>query len=319
MGLEPLRIGLLTTANINRLLLETRRGADDPYRFVAVGSRDAARGEAYAREWGIPRSYGSYEVLLADPDVDAVYVALPNALHHEWTLRALAAGKHVLCEKPFTRRPEQVDEAFDAAAAAGLVLIEAYMWRHNPLTRLLAERLPAIGELQSIRSTFGYVLTNPDDVRLVPELGGGALLDVGCYCVSGARLLAGREPDRVYGEAVVGDTGVDEQFTGVLRFGDVTAEFTASFRAEHRWLEAVGSEGTALVREPWHSSEGVVVVNGVEERIEPVSSYRVELENLAAAVRVEAEPLVGRDESLAQARALDALLRAAENREPIEL
>ena len=314
-----LRIGLLTTANINRLLLETRRGADDPYAFVAVGSRDLARGEAYAREWGIPRTHGSYEALLADPEVDAVYIALPNALHHEWTLRALAAGKHVLCEKPFTRRPELVDEAFDAAAAAGLVLMEAYMWRHNPLTRLLVARLPEIGELYSIRSTFGYVLTRPGDVRLVPELGGGALLDVGCYCVSGARLLDAREPDRVYGEAVVGETGVDEQFTGVLRFGEVTAEFTASFRAEHRWLEAVGSEGTALVREPWHSSEGIVVVNGVEQRIEPVSSYRVELENLAAAVRGEAEPLLGRDESLAQAHALDALLRAAENREPIEL
>ncbi|HEY6054168.1 MAG TPA: Gfo/Idh/MocA family oxidoreductase [Gaiellaceae bacterium] len=314
-----LRIGLLTTANINRALLETRRGPDDPYAFVAVGSRDLARGEAYARKWGIPRAHGSYEALLADPEVDAVYIALPNALHHEWTLRALAAGKHVLCEKPFTRRPEQVDEAFDAAAAAGLVLMEAYMWRHNPLTRLLVARLPEIGELHSIRSTFGYVLTRAGDVRLVPELGGGALLDVGCYCVSGARLLAGREPDRVYGEAVVGETGVDEQFTGVLRFGEVTAEFTASFRAEHRWLEAVGSEGTALVREPWHSSEGAVVVNGVEERIEPVSSYRVELENLAAAVRGEAEPLLGRDESLAQARALDGLLRAAENREPIEL
>src|SRR6185436_14486688 len=115
--------------------------------------------EAYAQEWGIPRAHGSYEALLADPDVDAVYIALPNALHHEWTMRALAAGKHVLCEKPYSRRPEQVEEAFYAAEQAGLLLMEGYMWRHSPQTAKLVELLPEIGELQAIRATFAFRLT----------------------------------------------------------------------------------------------------------------------------------------------------------------
>jgi predicted dehydrogenase len=319
VGVGPVRLGLLTTANINRHLLATRRGPDDPYAFVAVGSRDRARGEAYAREWGIDRAHGSYEELLADPELDGVYVALPNALHAEWALRALAAGKHVLCEKPFSRRPAQVEEAFAAARGAGLVLMEAYMWRHNPLTRLLAERLPEIGELTAIRATFSFLLTDRGNVRLQKPIGGGSLLDVGVYCISGARLVAGREPDRVYGEAVIGESGVDEQFTGVLRFGEVTAEFTCGFRGEHRWLEAIGSHGSAVITEPWHSREGVLRVCGREERIEPVSSYRLELENFAAAIRGEAEPLMTREESLAQARVLDALLRSAERGEPVSL
>ncbi|HET8606614.1 MAG TPA: Gfo/Idh/MocA family oxidoreductase [Gaiellaceae bacterium] len=319
MSSRPLRIGLLSTANINRKLLATRRGAGDPYAFVAVGSRDPARAEAYAREWGIERAHGSYEQLLADPEVDAVYVALPNALHAEWTLRALAAGKHVLCEKPLSRRPERVVEAFDAARTAGLVLMEGYMWRHNPLTRLLVERLPEIGRLTAIRATFSFLLAGRENVRLRPEIGGGALLDVGCYCVGGARLLAGREPDRVFGEAVVGESGVDEQCTGILRFGEVTAEFTCGFRGEHRSLEAIGSAGSATISDPWFSSEGVLVVGGREQRIEPVDSYRLELENLAAAVRGEAEPLVTREDSLGQARTLDALLRSAETGESTAL
>lgn len=317
--MTQLRIGLLSTANINRHLLEARRGPDDPFAFVAVASRDRARAEAYARERAIPRAHGSYEALLADPEVDAVYVALPNALHFEWTMRALAAGKHVLCEKPFSRDPERVEEAFAAARAAGLVLMEAYMWRHNPLTRLLVERLPELGGVTAIRATFSFLLTDPGNVRLRKELGGGALLDVGVYCISGARLLAGREPDRVHGEAVIGPTGVDEQFTGVLRFGEVTAEFTCGFRGEHRWLEAIGRDGSAVVTEPWHSREGLLRVRGREHRIEPVSSYRLELENLAAAVRGEAEQLVTREESLAQARVLDALLRSAESGRPVAL
>ena len=313
-----LRVGLLTTANINRHLLATR-GDSDAYAFVAVGSRERARAEAYAREWELRRAHGSYEELLADPEVDAVYVALPNALHHEWTLRALAAGKHVLCEKPYSRRPEQVEEAFDAAEASGLVLMEAYMWRHNPLTRRLVELLPEIGRLEAVRATFGFRLTREVDVRLDPELGGGALLDVGCYCVSAARLLAGREPDRVHGEAVRGPSGVDVRFTGVLRLGETTAEFTAAFTAEHRSLEAIGTEGTLVLADPWHSSDAQLLLNGEPVRVEPVSSYLLELENLAAAVRGDAEPLLGRADALGQARALDALLRSAESGAAISL
>ncbi len=312
-----MKLGLLTTANINRALLGVREGAS--WEIAAVGSRDRGRAEAYAREHGIGRAHGSYGELLGDPELDAVYIALPNALHHEWTMRALAAGKHVLCEKPYTRRPEQVDEAFDVAEAAGLVLMEAFMWRHNEQTGLVRELLPRIGELQTIRATFSFRLTREVDVRLDLELGGGSLLDVGCYCVSAARLLAGREPDRVYGEAVRGPTGVDRRFTGTLRFGDALTEFSCGFDADHRSLEAIGSEGTLVVPDPWFASDGLVLLNGEEHRVEPTSSYRLELDNLAAAIRGDAEPLLGRAESLGQARALDALLRSAETGAPVTI
>ncbi len=314
--MQVVRIGLLSTANNNRRLLATRYEAA-PYEFVAVGSRDRARAEAFAREWGIERAHGSYEELLSDPHLDAVYIALPNMLHHEWTMRAVVAGKHVLCEKPFSRRPDEVEEAWGEAQRRGLVLMEAYMWRHNPQTALLQELLPLAGELRALHATFSFRLDWEDDVRLVRELGGGSLLDLGCYCVSALRLLAGREPDRVYGEQVLGRGGVDESFGGVLRFGEVLGSFHCGFRSEHSSIVAIGSEGELWAPDPWQSSESRVFLTGDEHRSEPVSSYRLELANFAAAVRGEAEPLLGRADALGQARTLDALLRSAESGEPV--
>jgi xylose dehydrogenase (NAD/NADP) len=312
------RLGLLSTARINRALLDVR-GASDAFQIVAVGSRAGARGQAYAREWQIPRPHASYDELLADPEVDAVYIALPNALHHHWTMRALAAGKHVLCEKPYSRDPEDVEEAFDAARQAGLVLMEGYMWRHSPQTAKLVELLPELGELQAIRASFGFRLTDRANVRLEAGLGGGALLDVGCYCVSGARLLAGAEPERVYAEARM-RAGIDVALTALLRFPDgVVAELACSFTAAHESLEAVGSEGTLLVPSPWHAQTGIVLLRGEEVRVPFVSPYLAELENFAAAVRGTAEPLLGRDDALGQARTLDALLRSAASGRPVEL
>src|SRR3954447_6419381 len=205
------RLGLLSTARINGAILGAR-SSNAPFEIVAAGSRDAARAQAYAHEHGIERAHGSYDELLSDDGVDAVYIALPNALHHEWTMRALAAGKHVLVEKPYTRFPEQVDEAWDEAARRGLVLEEAYMWRHSAQTRLLCELLPQVGEVRAVHATFTGLIAREDDVRWVRELGGGALLDVGCYCVSAARLVLGRAPDEVHGEARIGRGGVDEHF-----------------------------------------------------------------------------------------------------------
>jgi xylose dehydrogenase (NAD/NADP) len=311
VGVSPVRIGLLTTANINRNLLATR-GDSDAYSFDAVGSRDRSRAEAYAREWGIDRAHGSYEELLSDPAIDAVYIALPNVLHHEWTMHALAAGKHVLCEKPYTRLPEQVDEAFDEADRRGLVLMEGYMWRHNPQTKLFVELLPHIGELRAVHATFSFVLDWKQDVRLDRALGGGSLLDVGCYCVSALRLVAGSDPGPVHAEQVLGRGGVDEGFAGLLRFGDVLGTFQCGFGSDHRSLVAIGSKGELRAPDPWHSSESRVYLNGDEHRSTPASSYLRELENFAAAVRGEARPLLGRADALGQARTLDALFRSAE-------
>ena len=308
------RWGILSTANINRLVLEGARMANG-LEVVAVASRDADRAEAYARANGIPRAHGSYEALLDDDGVDAVYIPLPNSLHHEWTMRALEAGKHVLCEKPYSRRAADVEEAFDLAERNGLVLSEAFMWRHNPQTARILELLPEIGELQTIRATFGFVLRSDDDVRLSAKLEGGALMDVGCYCVSASRLLAGGEPDRVHGEEVVGASGVDVRFTGVLRFGDVTAEFMSSLTNAHQALEAIGSEGSLYAPDPWHARNSVIVVNGREERLPQANSYKLELENVSGAIRGETPLLLGRNDALGQARAIEALYDdAARNR-----
>jgi predicted dehydrogenase len=313
------RLGLLSTARINGEILAAAARTDTVV-VSAVASRVQARAEAYAREHGIPRAHGSYEALLADPDVDAVYVSLPNGPHHEWATRSLDAGKHVLCEKPYSRRPADVVDAFDLADRSGLVLMEAFMYRHHPQWRRVSELLAdgAIGRLRSIHATFGFRLQNVDDVRLRPELDGGALMDVGCYCVSGSRLLAG-EPERAQGEQVVGPTGVDLAFHGSLRFADdVVAQLDSSFLVPSRQrLEAVGEEGSILVEAPWRADWGVRVVlrrgREVEEvEVEPGDMFVLELDNLANAVEGRAPQLLGRDDALGQARAIDALYRAAE-------
>jgi xylose dehydrogenase (NAD/NADP) len=250
--------------------------------------------------------------------VDAIYNCLPNALHHRWTMAALAAGKHVLCEKPYTRRSAEVIEAFDAAEGAGLVLAEAFMWRHTPQAGKLVELLPTIGELQHIRASFSFRLDDQRDIRLSPELEGGSLMDVGCYCVSGSRLLAGVEPESVFGTSVAGPTGVDVRFVGILRFaGGLAAEFNSGFGSDHRGLEAIGSEGSLLLPDPWRQDVGLLIRNGEEIRVEPTNAYRLELDNLAAAIRGDAPALLGRDDALGQARAIAALYESAAAGAPV--
>jgi xylose dehydrogenase (NAD/NADP) len=312
------RWGILSTARINRAVL-AGAGKSEAVEVVAVASRNGAHAEGYAREHGIARAHASYEALLEDDDVEAVYISLPNSMHHEWTLRALANGKHVLCEKPYSRRAAEVEEAFDAAGRAGLVLSEAFMWRHNPQTRRLVELLPEIGELRGVRSTHAFVLTDATNVRLIADLDGGGLMDVGCYCISASRLLAG-EPERVYGEQVVGPTGVDVHFTATLRFAsDVIAEFTCGFDFAHRELELFGTEGTLKTLDPFTFSQGGVYLNGEEMPVEPEDPYKLELENVAAAAAGEAPLLLGREDALGQAWTIEALYESADKSQPIDL
>ncbi len=316
---ERIRWGILGTGGINRKLLAGAR-LSTAVEIAAVASRDPERAAAFAAEHGIPRSFASYEAILGDRDVDAVYISLPNALHHPWTMTALAAGKHVLSEKPYTRRPDEVVEAFDAAERAGLVLSEAFMWRHTRQTARLLELLPRIGWLKTVRATFSFPLENPDNIRLRADLDGGSLMDVGCYCVSGARLLAGEEPAAVYGTQEVGPTGVDLRFTGVLRFaGGVVAEFTSGFTTDHEGLEAIGTTGSLRVPDPWHSRTGLIWLDDEEIRLDPGNPYQLELENVGAAIRGETAPLLGRDDALGQARAIAALYESAETGAEVRL
>jgi D-xylose 1-dehydrogenase (NADP+, D-xylono-1,5-lactone-forming) len=317
----PLRWGILSTANITDKLLDS--GTDQE--FVAVGSRDGARAEAYAREKGIARAHGSYEALLADPDVDAIYNPLPNGLHVEWSVRALQAGKHVLCEKPLSRRPEDVDRAFDAAEREGRLLAEAFMWRHHPQVARARELLDsgAIGDLRIIRAHFAFVAADPDDIRLQAALDGGGLMDVGCYCVSGCRALAGAEPERAWAELVPGGHGVDVALAGTLRFpGDVLAHFDCGLSYPGgSLLAAAGTEGSFAFADPWHGNDAVIELRRADGSVEhidagPANSYALELADFEAAVRGEGSPLLGRDDALGQARTIAALYTSAERNAP---
>ncbi len=310
--------GILSTADINRKLLAGAAETDE-VEVVAVGSRDLARAEEFAGTWGIDRAYGTYDELLADPDVEAVYIPLPNTMHSEWSVRSLEAGKHVLCEKPFSRHIADVERAFDAADATGNHLSEAFMYRHHPQTARLAELVAsgAIGELRVIRSAFSYSLYDGENIRLRTDVEGGALMDVGCYCVSGARLLGG-EPEAVVGSAHIGPSGTDWVFTGLMRFpGDVVALFDCGTSLPERdELEAIGTEGSLFLDDPWHCQKPVIELrrNGSVERIEveAANPYRLELEDMNAAVRGERPPLLGRADALGQVRAIDALFRSLE-------
>ncbi len=310
---QPVRWGFLSTAGINRAVLAGVRQTDRA-EVVAVASREQQRADDYAREHGIERAHGSYEALLDDADVEVIYVSLPNSLHVEWSVRALEAGKHVLCEKPFDRRPREVERAFDAADQAGRLLMEAFMYRHHPQTKKLQEVVAAgaIGELRHLRSSFSFTLDNPDDVRLAPELDGGSLMDVGCYCLSISRLLAG-EPEQVFGLQRSGTTGVDLGFVGVLEFpGGVLGEFHCAFDLpDASGLEAIGSEGQVFVPEPFRCEDPHLDLNGERIDVEDMDRYQLQAENFSAAIRGEAEPLLGRKDAVGQARAIDALYRSA--------
>jgi predicted dehydrogenase len=269
---QPVRWGIVSTAGINqRVLPEVRESPQ--VELLAVASRSQESADRYAAQEGIPRAHGSYEALLADEDVEAVYIPLPNSMHVEWTLKALEAGKHVLCEKPMSRRAAEVERAFDAAARVGRILSEGFMYRHHPQSRQAKELVEAgeIGELRVLRASFGFTLGRAGDVRLSADLDGGSLMDVGCYCVSGTRLFAG-EPEIAIGRQVVGPSGVDVRFTGTLVFpGDLLAHFDCGFDVPgNSLLEAVGEAGKPVLLkrglsntvEEWLLSAEYVVAHG---------------------------------------------------------
>ena len=323
MGLT--RWGLLSTAAINDAILAGIARTDEA-EVVAVSSREPDRAEAYAREKGLARAHGSYEALLADPDVDVVYVALPNALHVEWSIRALEAGKHVLCEKPLSIDPAEVERAFDAAERAGRLLMEGFMWRHQPQAKRLAElaRDGTIGDVRLARAQFSFTLTRDDDVRWQADLGGGALLDVGCYCVNALRLVAG-EPLTVFAQHVLAPGRADVRTTAAMRFaGGALGHFDCGFDVPmRRELEVVGSDGVLVLEPAFGSDDGVLRLlrGNEEERIEVPAThrYQLEVENFSRATRGEEKPLLDRAESVAQARTIAALRRSAETDRPATL
>jgi D-xylose 1-dehydrogenase (NADP+, D-xylono-1,5-lactone-forming) len=316
---------ILSTAKINRKVIAGAH-LSPKVELLAVASRDRKRADEYAKTWEIQRAYGSYEALLADPEVEAVYISLPNSMHCEWAIKALEAGKHVLCEKPLSRNASEVEEAFDAAHRMGRLLSEAFMYRHNPQTKRAKQLVDegAIGELRLIRSAFSYSLYDEANIRLHAELDGGALMDIGCYAVSASRLFGG-EPEKVYGDAWFGRSGTDWVFAGILRFPqNVVAVFDCgTAMTERDELEVVGSEGSLFLDDPWHCTAPGIELRreGRVERIEVdlIDSYQLELENVSDAIRGDGELLLGRNDALAQARVLEALHESAMHGAPVLL
>lgn len=273
------RWGILGTARINRRVIPAMRQAGRST-LVAIASRERATAEAYAGEWSIPRAVAGYQTLLDSPDIDAVYIPLPNHEHVPWTLAALAAGKHVLCEKPIALDPADVDRIAAAAAAAKRVVEEGFMYRHEPMTAHVLSLINdgAIGNVRAIVSGFTFALDAGPNIRLDPTSGGGALWDVGCYPVTYAQLIAQHEPTMVSGSALLHPAGVDEEFVGLLRFrGGITANVYAGFRAAYRtWLEILGSAGSLTVPNPFRPG--------------PIETLEIERDGVVTCIEVTGSP-----------------------------
>jgi D-xylose 1-dehydrogenase (NADP+, D-xylono-1,5-lactone-forming) len=317
--------GLLGTARINRALIPPLK-VSARNRVLAVASRRADAAEAYAREWDIPRAHGSYEALLADPAVDVVYNPLPNGYHAEWTIKAVRAGKHVLCEKPLALSTAEVDAIVAAASKHGKVVAEAFMYRHHPQTPRVKEMVQsgAIGRLLLVRGSFSFTLNREGDVRLDPKMGDGSLWDVGCYPLSFARFVTGAEPLEVFGWQQTGPTGIDDTFAGQLRFpGGVLAQLDCSFRAPFRTeMELVGTEGTLRVPAPFKPGPDAVIHLHRGDAVETLASgdpdlYIHEVEDLADAVILGKAPRVSLADSRGNTAAIVALLESARAGRPI--
>lgn len=319
---KTVRWGVLSTANIGRAAVNPAIQASRNGTLDAVASRDPGRARAFADAHGIGRAYGSYEELVDDPEIDALYIPLPNSMHLEWTVRAVEAGKHVLCEKPLALTADDCLAMEAAARANDVVLMEAFMYRFHPRTEAVraAVRDGRLGALHAIRSAFTFRLTNPDNIRLDPALGGGALLDVGCYCVNVSRTMAGREPHTVQATARWTDRDVDEALAGMLHFeGGLVAHFDCALTAERsERYEVAGVDGVFDVSAAFlpgtadvtytesrgRSGTEVHIVAGADE-------YLLMVEHFADCVLTGRAPRWPASEAAANLRVIEALYRSA--------
>lgn len=328
---DKVRWGVLSTANIGRAALAPAIQSSSNGEIVAVASRDAERAFGFATRFNIPNSYGSYEALLRDPEVDAVYIPLPNSLHCPWTLRAIAAGKHVLCEKPLGLSAAECLEMAEAAERRGVKLMEAFMYRFHPQIGAALTLLDngAVGELQHMHAAFTFRLTRLDNIRLQPELGGGSLMDVGCYCINIFRTFAAEEPLEVQAWARWHSGGVDEAMAGTLLFPDgITAQFDCSLAmARRETFLAAGTEGSLELPRaflPGTASTNIVLRRGysdVDQRtVAGVDEYRLMAEHFADCVLTNTTPLFDAREAALTLRVIEALYSsAASDGRPVRL
>ncbi len=324
---RPLHWGILSTARINRALIPIL-SASPRTRLLAVASRSLSTAEAYARQWHIPRAYGSYEELLADPEIDVIYNPLPNHLHAEWTIKAVQAGKHVLCEKPLALRLDEVDAIQATAQAHGKIVAEAFMYRHHPQTLKVKEIVTsgALGQIRLVHGAFTFTLNRPGNFRFDPAMGGGSIWDVGCYPISYTRFVLGAEPLEVFGWQTKGPAGSDETFVGQLRFpGEVFAHFQSSFAASFRtFMEFIGSEGRLEIPLPFKPGRDTQIYLTRGEQTETIAIagqelYLGEVEDLCDAILLGKPSRLSLDESRGNIATILALIESAQRNRPVAL
>lgn len=326
-----IRWGILSTARINRALIGPLQ-ASPRSELIAVASRDLKKARNYADRNGIPQAFGNYEELLADPEIDAIYISLPNHLHCEWTVAAAESGKHVLCEKPLVLTLDEMNRVETVANEHGVTVFEAFMYLHHPQTRRVQEmvRSGSLGELQSLRSHFGYHLpVDSGNVRLRPEMGGGSLWDVGVYPVSFSVLMAGAGPPvEVMAVRRDGETGIDIAFDGQMRFAnEVVAQVSCGFRRPLEWQATLaGSERILHLDQPWkpgcEGTIGTVTVQGHDHRQETLTfgepdPYLCEVAAMEDCILEGAEPIVPLTQSRQCLQTVLALYRSADKGEPV--
>ena len=328
---RPLRWGILSTARIGANAVIPAIHASTNGIVAAVGSRDLEKGRAFAAANGIPKVHGSYEALLADPEIDAIYNPLPNHLHGEWSIKALEAGKHVLCEKPLAANADEAQQMVDVSQRTGKILAEAFMYRFHPQTMKVKEMLEqgAVGTIQAMNVVFCFSLLGDDDIRVLPGMAGGALMDVGCYCVNVIRHMIGEEPTDVRAFADWHPAGIDDRLAGLLRFpSGALAHFDCSVRTHMtQTYEIRGTHGRIYVErgyvpfrpDPeapiiikwWSSTPGIETADYHEITVERTDQYRLMVEDFARAVAGEQLPRFPIADSVSQMRVLDQLLAAA--------
>jgi D-xylose 1-dehydrogenase (NADP+, D-xylono-1,5-lactone-forming) len=332
---EPVRIGILGAAKIARAFV-TGVEPSSKVKIVAVASRSPEKAQAFATEYAIPTAHGSYEALLADPNVEAIYNPLPNNLHAEWTIAAAKAGKHILCEKPLAVTEREAKEMFAAAWANKVRLAEAYPYRSQPQTLKVTElvRSGAIGRLQVVHAAFGITFTDPANIRLNPELGGGALLDAGSYPVSFVRMVSGERPTRVSAIARWHDSGVDMTTLATIEHASgLVAQVSASFATSyHRHATIAGDRGTIATNYLNHPPiggppeivlrRGIAVTEPTETIVVPSGNgFLAEAESFAAAVRLGPSHWNGASEaeSIDIMATLEAIALASRTGKPVDI
>jgi xylose dehydrogenase (NAD/NADP) len=324
---RPLSWGLLGTARINRALIEPIKSSKKSI-LIAVASRSQAKAEEYSKTWGIPRFFSNYEEMLSDPGIDVIYNALPNSLHAEWSIKAMQMGKHVLCEKPISTSIRDMDSIIDTSNKTGMVITEAFMYRHHPQTILIKQMIDngKIGKLQLIRGSFCYTNTRSADPRFDPDLGGGSMWDVGCYPINYARYITGKEAVEVYCHQVVGPTGIDLLCAGQLLFSNgIIAQFECSFISPFKaYMEFTGDKGRIIVQDPYKPGIKTKLIYEIDGKLTTINIkgeklYQGEVEDIEDAILNGTPPRISLEDSKGNIAVIEALYTSARSAKEIKL